>query len=151
MPEVNGVLLSEEEALLRSAEEQVSVLRAFYDDPRQVEQRQLDAAFVERRRESLKSLRDVLRTALAARNLLPKQQDSEVSAWRFLVERTQGLLQDEPLAVPLAEERKLLELFTALTKSGGDLSDVLRNSDVLQKGQAGARDAVDQLESRERS
>lgn len=137
---MNDFVLSEEDALLRSTEEQVGVLLGFYEDPFQVEQRQLDPEFVNRRRHSLEELQLALRATLAARDILPKQQDTEVSAWQFFVDRVRGLLRDEPLAVPLAEERKLLALCDSLADGGGIEPAAVR------QGIADAQEAVAHLE-----
>ncbi len=115
---MNDIILSADDALLRSTDEQVGVLLMYYDDPYKVEQQQLEPAFLTERRSSLEVLRVALRAELAARKILPKQQDSDVSAWQFFVDRMRGVLRDEPLAVPLEEERKLLELCDELIESG---------------------------------
>lgn len=135
---MNDFVLSEEDALLRSTEEQVGVLLGFYEDPFQVEQRQLDPEFVDRRRKSLEELQLALRGKLAARDILPKQQDAEVSAWQFFVDRVRGLLRDEPLAVPLAEERKLLALCDSLAAQGGIETAAVRQG-ITEIRQAVAR------------
>jgi hypothetical protein len=135
---MNGVILSPQDALLRSTDEQVGVLLDFYDDPQQVDQRLLDPAFVERRRQSLTTLREALRAQLARRELLPKQQDDDVSAWHFLVDRLHGLLRDEPLAVPLEEERRLFDLCDELLKLDGSSAD-------LRKGRSATRQAMQSL------
>lgn len=137
---MSDFVLSEEDALLRGTEEQVGVLLGFYEDPFQIEQRQLDPDFVDRRRKSLEALQAALRAELAARDILPKQQDAEVSAWQFFVDRVRGLLRDEPLAVPLAEERKLLALCDKLAESGR-LTD-----GAVRRGITDTRKAVARLE-----
>lgn len=137
---MSEIVLSEQDARLRSADEQVSVLLAFYDNPFQVEQRQLDAGFVRRRRKSLEALSQALRSELATRDILPKQQDPEVSAWQFFVDRAGGLLRDEPHAVPLAEERKLLELGEQLVRDDS-LGDA-----AIRQGVSETRWAIRELE-----
>ena len=138
---MNHLVLSEEEAELRAADEQLGVLLSFYEDPYRSELLRLDPGFVAERREALAELRQALRAELAARDILPKQQDDDVSAWQFLVDRVQGLLRDEPLAVPLEEERKLLALCDRLLERGDYRSEALR------QGEARTREAVETLKN----
>lgn len=140
---MNDIILSADDALLRGADEQVGVLLMYYDEPFQVDQQQLDQDFVKRRCHSLEALREALRAELASRDILPKQQDSDVSAWQFFVDRLRGVLRDEPLAVPLEEERKLLELCDQLMESG------LPGHEHVREGRSATLAAMDSLKSQQ--
>ncbi len=143
LPAMNDIVLSADDALLRSTDEQVGVLLMYYGDVFKLEQPQLDPEFVKRRRLSLEELREALRTELAARDILPKEQDSDVSAWQFFVDRVRGLLHDEPLAVPLEEERKLLELCDKLMACG------LPDHALVREGRSATLEAMRSLQSRQ--
>jgi hypothetical protein len=125
-------ILSEQEALLRAAEEQASVVLDIYSDESWQAGDSLEASFIEARVESLTELRNALRSALDERQLLPKEQDPEVRQWHFLVDRMRGLLEDEPLAVPLEEERRLLNLCNELLRTDGtDEPEIRKYRDEL--------------------
>lgn len=136
---MNDVILSADDALLRTTDEQVGVLLSYYEHGG--EEPELKPGFVMRRRKSLEALRDTLRAGLAARDILPKQQDSDVSAWQFFVDRFRGVLHDEPLAVPIEEEKKLLELCEEL------LQHDLPERDAIAGGRDATLDAIEALRS----
>jgi hypothetical protein len=127
-------VLSEQEALVRAAEEQASVVLDLYSDESWQAAANLEASFIEARVKSLTELRNALRSALNERQLLPKEQDPEVRQWHFLVDRMRGLLDDEPLAVPLEEEKRLLNLCNELLRTDGtDEPEIRKYRDELVK------------------
>jgi len=127
-------ILSEQEALVRAAEEQASVVLDLYSDESWQAAANLEASFIEARVKSLTELRNALRSALNERQLLPKEQDPEVRQWHFLVDRMRGLLDDEPLAVPLEEEKRLLNLCNELLRTDGtDEPEIRKYRDELVK------------------
>jgi hypothetical protein len=136
---MNDVILSADDALLRTTDEQVGVLLSYYEHSG--EEPDLKPAFVMRRQRSLAALRDALRAGLSSRDILPKQQDSDVSAWQFFVDRFRGVLHDEPLAVPLEEEKKLLDLCNEL------LEYDVPNREAVAAGRDATLEAIEALRS----
>jgi hypothetical protein len=136
---MNDVILSADDALLRTTDEQVGVLLSYYEHGG--EEPELKPGFVMRRCKSLQAFREVLRAGLSSRDILPKQQDSDVSAWQFFVDRFRGALHDEPLAVPLEEEKKLLDLCDELLEY--DVPD----REALAAGRDATLEAIEALRS----
>lgn len=137
-----GRILTQEEALLRAAEEQAGVVLDVYRDEHWRQSAGLDSSFVEARISSLSDLREALQSELAAEQLLPKEQDPEVSRWHFLVDRVRGLLENEPLAVPLEEEKRLLHLCNELLRTNGsDDSKIRQYRDELVRATKQLRSA----------
>lgn len=127
-----GRILTQEEALQRAAEEQAGVVLEIYKDEVWQNRADLDNTFVEARISSLTELRDALRSELEAQQLLPKEQDPEVSRWHFFVDRVRGMLENQPLAIPLEEEKRLLHLCNELLRSNaGDDSEIRQYRDEL--------------------
>lgn len=139
--ETAGRLLSQHEALLRATEEQAGVVLDIYRDENRQASAGLDASFIEARISSLADLRDALRSALDKRQLLPKERDPEVRQWHFFVDRMRGLLENERLAVPLEEEKRLLHLCNELLRTDGtDDSEIRKYRDELVRATERLRD-----------
>lgn len=137
------MLLSKRDATIRSTDEQVSVLLELYDSEDRARLLDLSADFVRPRVDELKELRADLRSRLAEKDLLPKKQDSETVSWDFLVDKIQGMLEQQPASIPLAEEHKLLELLD-------EMLQLNNTTDAnVQKGRAATNAAIRRLQQGE--
>lgn len=139
------MLLSKRDATIRSTDEQVSVLLELYDSEDRARLLHLSADFVRPRVDELKGLRAYLRSRLAEKDLLPKKQDSETVSWDFLVDRIQGMLEQQPASIPLAEEHKLLELLDEMLKLN------IAADENVQEGRAATNAAIHKLHQVERT
>jgi DNA-binding response OmpR family regulator len=136
---VEQMLLSKRDATIRSTDEQVSVLLELYDSEDRARLLDLSAEYVMARVDELRQLRADLRARLREKHLLPKKQDSETVSWDFLVDKIQGMLEEQPASIPLAEERKLLDLLDEILQLN-NMTDV-----NVQKGRAATDAAIRKL------
>ena len=139
---MTDLLLNDFEAELRATDAQVGLLLDIYRDPDARDTRQLEAGFRERRIAALERLKASLLAELGARDVLPTVIEPEAGGWRVLVDQLRGLVTQQPLAVAIEEESRLLEHCDRLIAAAP--ADVAAD---LEGGRDAARRALDELEN----